>query len=229
MRIDRILHPARFLSRPNRFGVWVEIEGRSEYVHLPDPGRLRELLIPGTPVWLAPGAGAARKTRYDLVLVRQNGHLVSIDTGLPTRTVREALRGGTIPEFQGYQAVRPEVRFGGSRLDFLLTGDSGACLVEVKSVTLVQDGRGLFPDAVTERGTRHLQELRRAVQEGYRACVFFVVQREDANSCAPNEGTDPGFAQALRLAVASGVEALAYTCQVSLHDISLLRRIPVVI
>jgi sugar fermentation stimulation protein A len=212
---DRFGHliPAVFLERPNRFGAWVALQGRREYVHVPDPGRLRELLIPGTAVWLRPAAAPGRRTAFSLVMTRIDGEWVSLDTGVPNRLVRRALERGELPELAGYASVRPEFTYGRSRLDFLLAGASGRCLLEVKSVTLVVDGCGLFPDAVSDRASRHLRELISATADGYRAVALFVVQRQDARCVAPNEATDPLFAQTLRGAAAAGVELLARLCR----------------
>lgn len=218
---------AVFLERPNRFGAWVSLGGEREYVHVPDPGRLRELLVPGRPVWLRPAFGEARRTRYSLVLTQDAERWVSLDTSAPNRVVRAALLRHEIPAFADYGEVRPEVRYGRSRLDFLLTGPTGRCLLEVKSVTLVVDGVGLFPDAVSDRASRHLRELAHAVGEGYRAAVLFVVQRDDAVAVAANAAADPAFAETLVEAVGAGVEALAVVCTVTPERITLGRAIPV--
>jgi len=224
-----VTHRAIFVERANRFGAWVELAGRREYVHLPDPGRLKELLVPGNPVWLRRSARPGRKTGFSLVMAQENGHWISLDTGVPTQVVRHALQAGELPEFAGYTQVRPEFPYGHSRLDFLLTGARGPCLLEVKSVTLVVKGIGLFPDAVSSRATRHLQALIQAVGEGYRAAVLFVVQRDDARAVAANSATDPKFAATLRQAAAAGVEFYARTCQVSPLSITLKDPVPVLI
>ncbi|MDP3046377.1 MAG: DNA/RNA nuclease SfsA [Chloroflexota bacterium] len=221
------LIPAVFLERPNRFGAWVALQGRREYVHVPDPGRLRELLVPGTTVWLRPAVTQGRRTAFSLVMTQANGEWVSLDTGVPNRVVRRALERGELPEFSGYATVQPELTYGRSRLDFLLAGASGRCLLEVKSVTLVVDGCGLFPDAVSERASRHLRELIGAVADGYRAVALFVAQRQDARCVAPNEVTDPYFAQTLRQAADAGVELLARLCRVHPAGIEIGSPIPV--
>jgi sugar fermentation stimulation protein A len=221
------LIPAVFLERPNRFGAWVALQGRREYVYVPDPGRLRELLVPGTTVWLRPALGLGRRTAFSLVMTRKDGEWVSLDTGVPNRLVRWALERGELPELGGYSSVHPEFAYGSSRLDFLLVGEMGRCLLEVKSVTLVVDGRGLFPDAVSERASRHLRELIKAVTDGYRAVVLFVVQRQDARCVAPNEATDPVFAQTLFRAADAGVELLARICRVQPAGIEMGASVPV--
>lgn len=224
--VARSLVPATFLERPNRFGAWVDLRGEREYVHVPDPGRLRELLVPGRAVWLRPSDAAGRRTRYSLVMTQQDGQWVSLDTGQATQVVRRALLRDELAEFAGYDLVQPECPFGASRLDFLLVGSSGRCLLEVKSVTLVIRSCGLFPDAVSERASRHLRELMRARREGYRAAVLFVVQRQDATSVAPNAATDPVFAATAAQALASGVELHARTCAVSPDGVELGLPIP---
>jgi sugar fermentation stimulation protein A len=148
-------------------------------------------------------------------MVKLGSTLVSIDSRVPGVAFSEAVRAGSIKAFAGYRTIRPEVRYGESRLDFLLTGDGPPFLVEVKSVTLVVDGQARFPDAPTPRGARHLHELARAVSEGYRAAVVFVIQREDVSSFAPNDSTDPEFGEALRQAALAGVEVYPLRCLVT--------------
>lgn len=225
------LHPqlveARFLTRLNRFAALVEMEGQEVMVHIANSGRMRELLEPGRRLLLAPAAGEHRKTQFDLALVDLGTTLVSADSRLPNGLVAEALAEGQLPQFQEYPEIRREVRYGDSRLDFLLEGPGGCCYGEVKSVTLVVDGSGLFPDAPTVRGVKHLKELSRAVAEGYRAAVVFVVQRADAVAMSPNDAADPAFGAALRAAQAAGVEIYAYNCAVSPSEIRLASRLPI--
>ena len=197
--------------------------------HLPDPGRLRELLQPGVRVWLEPKAGAQRKTRFQVWLVEKDQTLVSLNTQLPNALVQEALDRGGLSEVSQYTTWKRECRVGGSRLDFLLENADETCWMEVKSVTLVEDGLGLFPDAPTERGRKHIAELTKLRQSGARAVVFFVVQRNDAHSVAANYRTDPKFAQALHTAHRCGVELIAYTCTISPEHAVLSEPIPVII
>ncbi len=220
----------RFLARDNRYRVSVEVAGQVLAAHLPCPGRLAELLLPGRPVTLVRRLRAGRKTAYDLVLVRDGTVWVSVDTRLPNHLVGQALRAGRLGPLAGYDVVRSEVSFGRSRLDFRLeVGGRPACLVEVKSVTLVVGGLGCFPDAVTARGRRHVLELATAVGAGYRAAVVFVVQRSDAGAVRPYDEVDPAFGQALREAVERGVEAYAYGCRVEPGHVALAGRLPVII
>ena len=225
------LHPhlveARFLTRLNRFAALVEMEGREVMVHIANSGRMRELLEPGRRLLLTPAPGEHRKTQFDLALVDLGTTLVSADSRLPNGLVAEALAEGQLPQFREYPELRREVRYGDSRLDFLLDGPGGRCYGEVKSVTLVVDGIGLFPDAPTIRGVKHLKELSRAVAEGYRAAVVFVVQRADAVAMTPNDAADPDFGTALRAAQAAGVEIYAYNCAVSPSEIRLASPLPI--
>ena len=202
---------ARFVARPNRFIVTARLtDGRLVRCHMADPGRLRELLLPGVILRLRPApAGGVRRTAFSVVLVRASAAprpWVSLDTTLPNRLAGDLLRRGVIRGLGGCSALRREIPHGRSRFDFLLSPRRGMdTLVEVKSVTLVVNGVGRFPDAPTIRGTRHLRELTLHVQEGGRAAVLFVVQRPDAASVRAHEETDPEFAQALATARRAGV------------------------
>lgn len=229
MRLPDGLVEARFLRRLNRFAADVEMDGRVLPVHVANSGRMHELLVPGNRMLLAPRSGPTRKTAYDLALVDLGHTLVSADARLPAALLSEALAKGQRRELAGYDRVRREVVWGNSRLDLLLEGAGPPCLVEVKSVTLVEDGVGLFPDAPTTRGRRHVEEQTRAVQEGYRGAVVFVVQRHDAAAFAPHTTSDPDFSHALRAAVASGVEAYAFRCHVTLEEVRLAEPLPVLL
>jgi sugar fermentation stimulation protein A len=161
----------------------------------------------------------------------ESGVLVGINTGLANRLVREGVERGVVAELQGYAAIRSEVRYGkeNSRIDLLLEAPDGRrCYVEVKNVTLAEQGRALFPDAVTTRGAKHLRELEEMVRQGQRAVIFFCVQRGDAEAMAPADRIDPAYGRALRQALAAGVEALAYQAEVAVAGIDLARRLPVV-
>ncbi len=229
MHVAGPLLPATFVRRDNRFRATVELDGRQVAVHVPNSGRLHELFTPGRRVLVRPVQSAHRKTAYDLVMVWVDGHLVSLDARLPGPLFAEAVREGRLPEFAGYTQVREEVALGRSRIDVLLEGNGPRCWVEAKSVTLVEGGTAMFPDAVTARGKRHVEELADAVRAGERAAVVFVVQREDAVRFAPHDASDPDFGQALRAAAAAGVEVYAYTCHVSAGEIRIAKRIPVVL
>lgn len=218
----------RFIKRLNRFAALVDVDRREYLAHIPNSGRLGELLVPGYRTLLAPAPPhTARKTAYDLALVDTGGALASADARLPNRLVAEALAAGQLPQFAGYPEVQPESTFGDSRLDFRLTGPAGVCYVETKSVTLVEDGVALFPDAPTLRGVKHLHSLMAAQDAGCRAAVLFVVQRADADAFTPHDAADPLLGQTLRQAVAAGVSAYAYRCHLDEQSIALADAIPV--
>jgi sugar fermentation stimulation protein A len=219
----------RFVRRDNRFRVTVEVEGGPAAAHLPNSGRLTELLTPGRACWLAPFDDPRRKTCFDLKLVEYAHTLVSVDARLPNALFAEALAVGQLEPFRGYARVEREVRLGESRIDFRLRGAVGVCWVEVKSVTLVEGGGGVarFPDAPTARGARHVRELMAVVGSGQQAAVVFVVQRADARRFAPHDRADAAFGGALREAADAGVGVYAWTCAVSVQAISVDRPISV--
>lgn len=224
MRYGEIL-PAVFLSRPNRFIAHVLVKGEEVVCHVKNTGRCRELLHPEARVWLEKGTNPKRKTAYDLVTVEKGHRLVNMDAQAPNKIFGEwALRLEA-----GIRSVRPEVAFEDSRLDFLLETEQGRHYVEVKGVTLEEGGHVFFPDAPTERGVRHLHTLMRAVEQGHRATVFFVVQMADVLDFSPNDSTDPAFGQALRQAAAAGVQVLAFTCQVTPEEVTMDHQIPVIL
>lgn len=221
----------RFVHRPNRFVVHVDVPGQGEAVaHLADPGRLRELLVPGRRMGLRPEAPSpTRSTRWTALLVEspEGDGWVSVNTTLPNRLVDLALRRGALEELAGWRYVRREVPYGASRLDFLLEDGTGTRMyVEAKSVTLVQDGVALFPDAVTARGARHLEELERAVAEGHEAAVLFVLQRPDASKIVAARAIDPVFADTLARVEKAGVRVLGRRCSVGWEGIRLGGAVP---
>ncbi len=202
--------PAVFVDRPNRFMAHVTLEGRLETVHVKNTGRCRELLIPGSEVWLAPGENPARKTAYDLIAVRKkNGVLFNIDSLAPNRVAGEWLAG------RGFDRIQPEYAWGASRVDFFMCRGEERFLMEVKGCTLEREGIGYFPDAPTERGTKHLRELARAAREGWNALIAFVIQMDGVTQVLPNRETDPAFADALDGAVRAGVRGLYLPCHVT--------------
>ena len=227
MKLPQPLIPARFVRRDNRFRVSVEVNGRLVAAHLPNSGRLGELLTPGRELRLAPMPDPRRKTPYDLKLVRYAGVWVSVDARTPNPLFAEAFHTRHMPCFGGYIHLKSEVTLDDSRIDFLLTGPAGRLWVETKSVTLVEEGVARFPDAPTERGRRHLETLVRAVAREDQAAVLFVVQRPDARAFGPHTEADPAFAKALRRAKDSGVAVLACRCHVSEEEITLDAFIPV--
>jgi len=219
MKIDGPLVEGIFLHRDNRFRATVEVAGRVTKAHVPNSGRLHELFTPGRRVLLLPRPAPYRTTHYDLVMVDLDGRLVSMDARLPSHLFHEAVAAGRLAPFTGYTSIQPEVSFGESRLDFRLDGPAGTCYVEVKSVTLVEDGVGLFPDAPTIRGRRHIRELMEIVAQGHRAAAVFVIQRDDAHSFAPHDTADPDLGRVLREAAAAGVEVHAFRCRVTRDEV----------
>ncbi len=226
MRVQRLVG-GRFRERLTRFSCLVDVEGVTAPCFLPNPGRLTELLVRGNKALLVPKGSENRKTHYDIFALRHREGWVVVDSRVPNRLVHEAITSGSIPELRGYQEVKPEPYYASSRFDFLLTDAGEACLVEVKSCTLVKQGTAMFPDAPTLRGRRHMQDLLEAKNHGYRACVMFVIQREDAGVFSPNDETDEEFGRALRRAARGGVEVLAYASVFRDGDVALTRRIRV--
>lgn len=198
-----------FIDRPNRFIARVELDGRTETVHVKNTGRLGELLIPGAEVWLTEPGTPGRKTRYDLVAVRKaNGVLFNIDSQAANAVVSEWLVRW------GFDLVVPEYRFGDSRIDFYMEKDAERHLLEVKGCTLERDGVGWFPDAPTERGVKHLKELTAAARIGYRSAVAFVIQMDGVTEVRANVLTHPEFGAALAEAETAGVRVLFLSCHV---------------
>ena len=218
------------IKRYKRFLADVTLEsGEVVTVHCPNSGSMKGCAVPGSRVFLSRSANPTRKYPFGWELVEADGFWAGINTGLPNNLVREAIENGTVAELQGYAAIRPEVPYGEhSRIDLLLE-EPGRCFVEVKNVTLVDGNRALFPDAVTTRGQKHLQELMRVVREGDRGVIFFTVQRGDGETVSPADAIDPEYGRLLRLAVEHGVEALAYQALVTPEEIKLIKRIPVIL
>ena len=216
-----------FLERVNRFLARVEVDGREVDVHVANSGRMKELFVPGWRVLVRPVSGDHRKTKFDLVLVDMGNALASADARMPNPLLAEGVANGHLQQFAGYTDMRREVIFGDSRLDLMLEGPSGRCYIEAKSVTLVTNGVGLFPDAPTIRGAKHLRTLETVLEAGHRAAVVFVVQRPDASAFATSDPSDPDLADALRSAVAAGVEAYAYNCEVTERSIRLDQALPI--
>lgn len=229
MKLPRPLYAGTLIRRYQRFLADILLEsGETVTAHCPNSGSMKGCAVPGYRVLLSRSANPRRKYCHTWELVEADGQWVGINTGLPNGLAAEAIREGKIPELAGYQDIRPEVRYGeNSRIDLLLSGPAGLCYVEVKNVTLVEGGRAIFPDSVTERGQKHLKELMREVRAGNRGVIFFVVQRGDAGAVAPADAIDPEYGRLLRLAAASGVEAMAWQARVEPEEIVLHRRLEV--
>ena len=218
--------PGRFLSRPNRFIAKVEIEGQEETVHVKNTGRCRELLTNRAEVFCRFDPNPARKTRYDLITVRKGDRLINMDSQAPNAASKEWLLAGGLGAVAD---VRAETRHGDSRFDFSFTLNGKTCFLEVKGVTLENDGICAFPDAPTERGAKHLRGLRECAEEGYGAYVLFVIQMSDVKYLHPNDATDPDFGAALREAAAAGVQVLAVDCAVTEDSMTINNFVPVIL
>ena len=226
------LIPGRLIKRYKRFLADVELEdGSVVTAHCPNSGSMLGCNLPGSPVLLSLSPNPNRKLAHTWELLQVNSFWVGLNTMLPNRLAEEAILDGTVAELQGYPNLRREVAYGSerSRIDILLEGDKGRCYVEVKNVTLVEDGMALFPDAVTARGQKHLRELMEMVRNGHRGVLLFTVQRGDGNAVAPADRIDPSYGRLLREAVANGVEALAYRAEVQPEQIRLTERLAVVL
>lgn len=209
MKYKSIKH-ATFLERPNRFIARVLLDGALETVHVKNTGRCRELLQPGAAVILEEAGHPGRKTRYSLVAVYKGKMLVNIDSQAPNAVVYEAIQQKLLPEFGAITRLTKEVRYRGSRFDLYYETEEKRGFIEVKGVTLEEKGIALFPDAPTERGAKHLQELTAAVREGYEGCIFFLIQMKGPQRFQPNKVMDPDFTEALQVAKKAGVRVLAY-------------------
>ena len=211
MEYSRMI-PGHFLARPNRFIAHVEIEGETQIVHVKNTGRCRELLPVGAQVWCQESDNPNRKTKYDLISVQKGDRIINMDSQAPNIAAGEWLRAGRLGEIENLKA---ESFHGDSRFDFSFTKDGRQCFLEVKGVTLENDGVCAFPDAPTERGVKHLKGLTKLAHEGYGAYVLFVIQMPDVKYLHPNDATDPAFGAALREAAEAGVQVLAMDCAVT--------------
>ena len=217
MRYENMV-PGIFLARPNRFIAHVEIEGQEQIVHVKNTGRCRELLPAGAKVWCQHWDNPSRKTKYDLILVQKGERLICMDSQAPNAAAKEWLLNGGLGQIE---ELKGEYTHGDSRFDFSFVKDGRRCFLEVKGVTLENDGVCAFPDAPTQRGVKHLQGLTRLAQEGYGAYVLFVIQMADVKYLHPNDATDPAFGNALREAKRQGVEVLAVECAVTRNSMAI--------
>jgi sugar fermentation stimulation protein A len=218
----------KFVERPNRFLAKVAIEGGVVEVFVPNPGRMYEFMVSGKEVFIRKNPAPHRKTEYDMIGVFHDGVMVSIDSNLPNRFVRSLLESHSLPYFATYDKIIPEPRYYQGRFDFRLESECDVTLIEVKSCTLVVEGKALFPDAPTKRGTRHLKHLVRALDEGFasRAAIMFIIQRPDATGFSPHDGNDPAFGNALRAASDYGIDVIPLVTKVIDWNLHLLNRIP---
>lgn len=219
------MEPARFLSRPNRFIAYVEQNGRQEICHVKNTGRCRELLVPGAELYVQRSHNPARKTALDLIAVKKGEQWINMDSQAPNQVASEWLKAGGLGTTDIF--VKPECRYENSRFDFYLEYEGRKAFMEVKGVTLEEDGVARFPDAPTERGVKHIEELIQCRKAGYDAWLFFVIQMKGVTRLEPNDRTHPAFGEALRRAVKAGVKVRAYDCIVRPDELSIDREIKV--
>ena len=229
MKFGEKIVEGMFLERPNRYLARVEINGKETLAHVPDPGRLPGLLLENRKIMLVYQPSEKRKTDYTLVLVKHGSTWVSVFPAFANSLVSNALIEGTLPFLNGYSSFKSEVKAGNSRFDFHLNFSKKEAYVEVKSVSLVEDGIGKFPDAPTKRGIKHVQELIEFSEKGYRAAVLFVSQRQDTQSITCNDTIDPVFGKWLRKAKNKGVELYGMNCKVTPTTISLNKVVEVIL
>ena len=223
---------ATFIERPNRFIAYCDVAGETIKVHVKNTGRCKELLVPGSTVYLEKAINPNRKTPYSLIAVEKGDLLINMDSQVPNTVIEEALKSDviTLPNLEGpITKIKREQTYGQSRFDFY--GETGAekFFIEVKGCTLEEHGVVRFPDAPTERGVKHLEELIGAKEAGYKAYVIFVVQMEKALYFTPHEERHPAFAETLRKAAQSGVGVLAYTCKVTPESLEIAAPLEVIL
>ena len=213
-----------FIARPNRFIAHIELDGQVEVCHVKNTGRCRELLTPRAVVYVECHHDPRRKTKYSLIAVRKGSLLINMDSQAPNKVVAEWLASGEL--LPGLTLLKPECRYGTSRFDFYVETPQQKLFIEVKGVTLEENGIAMFPDAPTERGIKHLDELAQAVRYGYAAAVIFVIQMRGVTRFTPNRRTHAAFAEALQRAQQAGVQVLAYDCDVTPDSLCLGKQIP---
>lgn len=226
MNYERI-RKAFFIERPNRFIAYVQLDGEKETVHVKNTGRCAELLVPGAPVYIQESVNPARKTKWDLIAVEKGKRMINMDSQIPNKVVQEWIEGGNL--FPDVRLVRPETTYGNSRFDLYVEAGDSRIFIEVKGVTLEEDGVCRFPDAPSDRAVKHMEELVRAKKEGYETYVFFVIQMKDVRYFTPNTDTHPAFAETLKKAAAAGVKILAYDCEVTSDSITIREPVDVVL
>lgn len=216
MKYDNIVK-GKFISRPNRFIAHVEINGKEEICHVKNTGRCKELLIPGVNVFLQENDNQNRKTKFSLITVEKGNRLINMDSQIPNKVVNEWLENGNL--FKDITLIKPETKYGNSRFDFYVETKEKKIFIEVKGVTLEENGVVRFPDAPTERGVKHVNELCECKKEGYEAYIIFVIQMKGAMYFEPNMKTHKEFGYALKKAKNSGVNILALDCEVTKETI----------
>ncbi|WP_342470806.1 DNA/RNA nuclease SfsA [Ureibacillus sp. FSL K6-3587] len=220
---------AIFHRRLNRFVAEVYLDEQIEKVHVKNTGRLKELLLPNAEVLLEESDQPNRKTKFSLIAAKKGNLWVNIDSQAPNTVAYEAISGGEIAEIRNLRQLKKEVKYGDSRFDLYFETEQEKGFVEVKGVTLEKDGVAMFPDAPTARGTKHVWELAKAVSEGYKGIILFIIQLEGCRYFTPNSETDPSFTDALVQASKQGVRILAYETHVDEHQMSIGKQIPVIL
>ncbi len=221
------IYPGKFISRPNRFIANIEIDGKTEVCHVKNTGRCKELLLTGADVFVQKSVNPERKTAYDLISVYKNGMLINMDSQAPNKVFYEWARESDF--FSDMTLIKPEYKYKNSRFDFYIEADDRKILVEVKGVTLENDGVVSFPDAPTERGVKHLKELIDATKNGYDTYVFFIIQMEKCTYFTPNRVNHPEFADALTDAKNSGVNIVAVNLKVTENELMISEFVQVVL
>lgn len=226
MKYEKIVE-GRFISRPNRFVAQVDIDGTVHTVHVKNTGRCKELLTENANVLLEESSNKNRKTKYDLVAVYKNNRLINMDSMAPNKVFGEFIKKGNL--FSNVTLIKPEYKFQNSRLDFYVEANGEKHLIEVKGVTLEQNNIVMFPDAPTQRGIKHIEELISATLQGYKAHIVFVIQMKDVNYFTPNKLTHQAFAQALVKANKAGVEILAFDCNVTHTTLDINNKVKIIL
>ena len=208
---------AKFISRPNRFIAYIDINGNKEICHVKNTGRCKELLVPDAKIFVQKADNEARKTKYDLITVCKGDRLVNIDSQAPNKVFMEWVQKSSL--FKNIARIQPEYNYKDSRFDFYIEADNKKALIEVKGVTLEENGVVMFPDAPTERGVRHINHLCKCVREGYDAYVVFVIQMSNVKYFTPNVKTHKAFGDALKTAAKSKVNIIAFDCDITENSI----------
>ncbi|TDI60426.1 MAG: DNA/RNA nuclease SfsA [Alphaproteobacteria bacterium] len=233
MQFHAPLIPGKLIQRYKRFLADVELaDGSVITAHVANPGSMLGMKDPGMTVWLSPAANPKRKLKFSWELAEVDGTLINVNTGHPNKIGEEGIKAGLIPELDGYDQLKREVKYGeNSRIDILLSNEDDAklCYVEIKSVTLRRKDNAEFPDSVTARGAKHLAELSNMVAQGHRAVMLYLVQRQDCTSFSIAADLDPNYAEALQQAMAMGVEVLCYTCAVTTDGICVAKPLKIAI
>lgn len=219
------IKPAVFLSRPNRFIAHIEIDGKEEICHVKNTGRCRELLTDRAEIYVQHFDNPNRKTKFDLIAVRKNGNLINMDSQAPNKVFHEWIKNGNFADDITY--IKPECKYKNSRFDFYIETVNRKIFAEIKGVTLEENGVVMFPDAPTERGVKHINELIECKKEGFESYIFFIIQMKNCKCFTPNRKTHPEFADALEKAKANGVNIVALNCNVSQDELKICENVKI--